>query len=210
MWLFVTFILTSSYTENLTSMLTFQGIQTTALDVDTLRRTNAKIGCDNGSFVANYLANVLQFDRSNIKQFASGDDYPEALTSREIHWAFLRVPFAKVLVAKHCKVVITGPTFDVGGFGFVSISKRHPFIKKSLNILAKMAIIGSMSQLTMVSAKNWWALTACRHFPRILQPFLVYRRQFLSCLKSALSNISTMEWCLPSIAQASCQLKSYV
>lgn len=143
-WLFVTIILTSSYTANLTSMLTFQGIQTAA---DTLRGTNAKIGCDNGSFVANYLANVLHFDRSNIQQFASGDAYPDALTRKEIGAVFLRVPFAKLLVAKHCgKVVITGPTYDVGGFGFVSISKHHPFIKKSLNILAKMVIVGSMSR----------------------------------------------------------------
>lgn len=113
------------------------------------------IGCDNGSFVVNYLANVLHFDRSNIKQFASGDAYPDALTRGEIRAAFLRVPFAKFLVAKHCrKVVITGPTFDVGGFGFVSISKRHPFIKKSLKNFLENGNSWLHESVTKISAKN--------------------------------------------------------
>jgi hypothetical protein len=48
--------------------------------------------------------------------------YAQALVSEEIAAAYLEVPCIKVFLAKHCKGFTTsGPTYRVGGFGFVNI-----------------------------------------------------------------------------------------
>ncbi|KVH89500.1 Extracellular ligand-binding receptor [Cynara cardunculus var. scolymus] len=50
-WLFVVFILTSSYTASLTSMLTVRVLEPTVRDIEWLRKNNASVGCDPDSFV---------------------------------------------------------------------------------------------------------------------------------------------------------------
>ncbi|XP_077231201.1 glutamate receptor 2.9-like [Tasmannia lanceolata] len=118
-WLFVVLILTSSYTASLTSMLTVQRLQPTVDDIESLRRNNAMVGCA-GGLVQKYLEDVLQFSSKNIKKISSADDYPEELRSGKIAAAFLEIPYLKVFLAKYCKgFTMTGPTYSLGGFGFV-------------------------------------------------------------------------------------------
>uniref|UniRef100_A0A5B7A9D3 Putative glutamate receptor 3.3-like n=1 Tax=Davidia involucrata TaxID=16924 RepID=A0A5B7A9D3_DAVIN len=126
-WLFVALVITSSYTASLTSMLTIQRLNPTVIDVETLQKSGAKVGCDGNSFVVKYLEDVLKFDRNNIIEKYTGDAYPEALIRGEIAAAFLEVPYVKVLLAKYCNNFTTsGPTFKVGGFGFVRILLIYP------------------------------------------------------------------------------------
>jgi hypothetical protein len=121
-WLFVALILMQTYVANLTSILTVQRLEPTIADVESLRNGNAMVGYCRGSFVANYLEEVLYFPQSNIKNYDSPEEYAEALRSQEIAAAFLEAPLAKLFLAKYCKEFITaGPTYKVGGFGFVSI-----------------------------------------------------------------------------------------
>ncbi|KAI3815031.1 hypothetical protein L1987_14683 [Smallanthus sonchifolius] len=92
-WLFVALVIIQSYTASLASMLTTQKQQPTITSVDLLRKMNAAVGYCNGSFVNEYLEEVLAI--------------------------FLEVPAAKVFLAKYCRSFIrTGETFKVGGFGF--------------------------------------------------------------------------------------------
>ncbi|KAF8413793.1 hypothetical protein HHK36_001786 [Tetracentron sinense] len=58
-WLFVALVITQSYTASLTSMLTVQRLEPTVADVDSLRNSNAIIGCSGRSFVAKYLEDVF-------------------------------------------------------------------------------------------------------------------------------------------------------
>jgi ABC-type amino acid transport substrate-binding protein len=121
-WLFVALVLTQTYVANLTSILTVRRLEPTVADVESLRNENAMVGYSNGSFVANYLVEVLNFHRSNIKTYDSPEEYVEALRSQEIAAAFLEAALAKLFLAKYCKEFIAaGPTYKVGGFGFVSI-----------------------------------------------------------------------------------------
>ena len=64
-WLFVVLILTSSYTANLSSMLTVLRLQQVR-DIEWLKSSNAKIGCDGDSFLMTYLQEVLKFNLKNI------------------------------------------------------------------------------------------------------------------------------------------------
>lgn len=120
MWLFVALIITQSYTASLASMLTAQRLEPAITSVEKLRNMNATVGYCNGSFVIDYLRDVLDF-KHTIKSYNSTHQYAEALNRGEIAAIFLEVPSAKVFLAQYCKSFIrTGETFKVGGFGFVS------------------------------------------------------------------------------------------
>ena len=123
-WLFASLVITTSYTANLTSMLTVQRLEPTVVDVESLKSTNAIVGCSGRSFVANYLVKVIGIKQRNIKNITSADEYPRALRSGEIAAAFIEAPYAKLFLAQNCKgFVASGKTYRIGGFGFVS-----PFI----------------------------------------------------------------------------------
>ncbi|XP_038897242.1 glutamate receptor 2.8-like [Benincasa hispida] len=118
-WLFVALVITQTYTANLTSMLTIQKLEPTILNIETLRRMNAFVGCGKGSFVKGYLETVLHFPTETIKYYSTPDGLADALRNQEISATFLEVPFAKLFLARFCKeFMISGPTYKVGGFGF--------------------------------------------------------------------------------------------
>lgn len=92
-------------------------------DIETLQKTNAAVGCNGNSFIVRYLIDVLNFKPENIMSLHSINDYPEAFEKGKIAAAFFVVPHAKVFLAKYCNgYTRIGPTFNLGGFGFVSSS----------------------------------------------------------------------------------------
>ncbi|KAJ6433516.1 hypothetical protein OIU84_017245 [Salix udensis] len=122
MWLFLALVLTQSFTASLSAIFSDRGNDLAIVDVETLRSTGAKIGCDGGSFVVVYLRDVLKIHPDNIVRIYSEDDYAQALVNEDIAAAYLEVPYLKVFLAKYCKGFTTsGPIYKVGGFGFVSI-----------------------------------------------------------------------------------------
>lgn len=126
-WLFVALVITQIYTANLSSMLTVQRLEPTVTDIETLQSSNSMVGYCRGSYLERYLIEVLEFKHNNIKKFSSPEDYAKALRSREIGAAFLEVPAAKLFLAKYCKGFrMVGPTYKVGGYGYVSMYKILP------------------------------------------------------------------------------------
>lgn len=126
-WLFVAVIITQNYSANLSSLLTTQRLSPETVNVETLRKSGAKVGCNANSFVVNYLEDFLHFDPNNIIQVHSEEEYSQALINKSIAAAFLRIPHIKVFLAQYnCKGFATsGPTYYVGGFGFVSNHTSH-------------------------------------------------------------------------------------
>ena len=121
-WLCVVLILSSSYTANLSSMLTVQKLQPNVTDIEWLKMNNLKIGCDGDSFVRTYLENVIKFKPENIVNVSSQDLYPGEFKSNNISAAFLELPYEKVFINKYCKdYTATIRTNRFGGLGFVSI-----------------------------------------------------------------------------------------
>lgn len=121
-WLFVILVVTSTFTASLSSMMTVSHFKPSVLDIETLQRTNAGVGCNGNSFIVKYLINVLNFKPQNIKGIASISDYDKAFEQGDISAAFFVEPHAKVFLSKYCKgYTKTGPVYKLGGFGFVSL-----------------------------------------------------------------------------------------
>lgn len=122
-WLVVILAVTATFTASLTSMMTLSQVHPSMLDIGTLHKMNATVGCNGNSFIVRYLTDVLDFRPENIKSIASIGDYPNAFEKQHIAAAFFVVPHAKVFLTKYCKgYMTTGPVYKPSGFGFVCFS----------------------------------------------------------------------------------------
>lgn len=158
-WYFLVLMLSIYFTAALTSLMTISQLQPSVKDVDTLRRENAVVGCNWNSFVCSYLVNVLQFKPENIKQIRSIEDYPLAFERGEIKAAFFVSLHAKVFLTKHCRgYTLAGPTYNFGGFGFVSIFNEFILIS-NFHSLLNLDFTNSL----FLSGISEGVCTVCRH-----------------------------------------------
>jgi ionotropic glutamate receptor len=117
------FVLTSSYTANLSSLLTVQKLRSER-DIEWLKQTKLPVGCDNSStFVKDYLVQVYNFPRDQVVDVDNEQDIVEKFKSKKISALFVESPYEKVFLNKYCKDY-TGTTaaFKFGGMGFVSVT----------------------------------------------------------------------------------------
>ncbi|XP_059670137.1 glutamate receptor 2.8-like [Cornus florida] len=144
-WLFLVLILTQSYTASLTSMLTVSGLDQ---NVDSLKKSNAVVGCYGNTFVRDYLENVLHFKKDNIREdIATQSHYADALKNGSISAAFLEVPYAKAIVNQHCnQLTVTGQTYKFGGFGFV-FQKGSPIVDDVSAAILRLMEDGTLKKL---------------------------------------------------------------
>lgn len=144
-WLFLVFVINSSYTASLTSMLTIPRLEPNVTDVQWVRKTNAPIGCDGDSFVKDYLHNVLEL--RNIKTIDSQDAYPEAFGSGNITAAFLELPYQKVFLKEYCnQYTAAGPNYRFGGLGFV-FQKGSPIARDFSKAILTLLENGKLKRL---------------------------------------------------------------
>ncbi|KAF7102402.1 hypothetical protein CFC21_103545 [Triticum aestivum] len=130
-WVFVLLVITSSYTANLSSMLTVQKLQPTETDVHELLKRGEYVGYRTSSYVRELLEQ-LGFERSKIRAYTNPDDFADALDKGSknggIAAAIHEVPYIKLFLAKHCKgYTMVGPIYKSEGFGF-AFPKRSPVV----------------------------------------------------------------------------------
>ncbi|XP_031104638.1 glutamate receptor 2.2-like [Ipomoea triloba] len=134
-WLFVALILTQSYTASLASMLTVQKLEPKVADIETLKSSNAKVGCSRKAFVCSYLNTAIGFKPENIQRLPDMESAADALRNGKIEALFLEAPVSKLFLAKYCKSFTTaGPTYKIGGYGFAFPrgSPLLPYIDEAL------------------------------------------------------------------------------
>ncbi|CAN4078844.1 unnamed protein product [Withania somnifera] len=152
-WLFLVFVLTSSYTASLTSMLTVPRLEPSVKGINWIKRTNATVGCDGDSFVKDYLRQVLELQ--NIKNISNQDDYPKELESGNITAAFLEIPYQKVFLREHCnQYVVTGPRYRFGGLAF-AFQKGSPLARDVSEAILILTQDGTLNRLE----EHWFALS---------------------------------------------------
>ncbi|GMN54436.1 hypothetical protein TIFTF001_023565 [Ficus carica] len=143
-WLFVALVITQTYTANLTSMLTVQQLEP---DFGALQSSNSLVGYCRGSFLKNYLSDVLGFHRNRIKSFNSQEEIAQALRSREIAAIYLEVPVANLFLARYCEdFTKVEPTYKVGGFGF-AFPRGSPLLPSISEALLKVSESGELQEL---------------------------------------------------------------
>ncbi|GFS33236.1 glutamate receptor 2.6 [Actinidia rufa] len=155
-WLFVVLIVSACFTAVLASIITVSRLQPSVVDIEYLKSTNAPVGCNGNSFIVRYLINVLHFDAQNIRAIDSISDYPEAFARGKIAASFFVEPHARVFLAKYCEGYTTaGPTYKLGGFGFV-FPKGSPLAIDISAAILKVAENGDILQMEkrMLSFSN--------------------------------------------------------
>ncbi|XWS15812.1 hypothetical protein CRYUN_Cryun34aG0033700 [Craigia yunnanensis] len=146
-WLFLVFILTSSYTASLSSLLTVKELESN-LDIRSVRERGSYVGCDNDSFVKDYLKNVLTFKQEQIHVLNSSEaSYVEEFKTNRIAAAFLEVPYEKVFLNKYCKGYASiSPTYRFGGFAF-AFQKGSPIAADFSRAILDLSENGNLTSL---------------------------------------------------------------
>lgn len=117
-WFFVVFIVTSSYTASLTSILTVQQLSTPFTGIESLVLSNLLIGFQIGSFAENYLRDELNVPTSRLRQLGSPEEYAEALERGYVAAVVDERPYIDLFLSSHCKFQIVGQEFTKSGWGF--------------------------------------------------------------------------------------------
>ncbi|KAL6312407.1 hypothetical protein AAG906_028488 [Vitis piasezkii] len=140
-WLMVVFVLTSSYTASLSSMLTVQRLEPNVTDIEWLKVHKLNVGCDGDSFVRKYLEDVLDFKRQHQE-----------------YYSLFELPYEKVFMNRYCKnYTASNPPSRFGGLGFV-FQKGSPIaadVSKAILTLSERGILQSLEDKCL---QNFWAL----------------------------------------------------
>ncbi|KAM5588067.1 hypothetical protein ABKV19_006492 [Rosa sericea] len=147
LWLFVVLILTSSYTANLSSMLTVQRLKPNVTDIEMLKKNNARVGLDGDSFVSKYMVEVLKFRQVNLMNVSSEYYYTGNFKNKTILAAFLELPYAEVFLNKYCDgYTANTPTFRFGGLSFM-FQKGSPIARDFTRAILELLENGEIKKL---------------------------------------------------------------
>ncbi|VAI89081.1 unnamed protein product [Triticum turgidum subsp. durum] len=178
-WVFVLLVITSSYTANLSSMLTVQKLQPTETDVHELLKRGEYVGYRTSSYVRELLEQ-LGFERSKIRAYTNPDDFSDALDKGSknggIAAAIHEVPYIKLFLAKHCKgYTMVGPIYKSEGFGF-AFPKRSPVVDDFSRAILKITEGDAIIQIE----KKWIGDEhACKNDETIISPSSLDFKSFL-------------------------------
>ena len=116
-------IITSSYTANLTSILTVQQLSPTIQGISSLQTSDVPVGYQTGSFAQDYLISI-NIQKERLKPLPTMADYANALRLGPDRGGVAAVvdelPYIQIFLGMHCGFTIAGQEFTKGGWGFVS------------------------------------------------------------------------------------------
>ncbi|XP_022771571.1 glutamate receptor 1.2-like isoform X2 [Durio zibethinus] len=138
-WVFVVFILTSSYTATLASMLTVQRIQ--------LISREDYVGYHSGSLFPRAISN-LNFENPRLKPYHSPEEYANALRRGSknggVSGIIDEIPYIKVFLAKYsADYTMIKSNSTSGGFGFV-FPKGSPMVQDISSAIVKLREEGKL------------------------------------------------------------------
>ena len=115
------FVLTSSYTASLSSLLTIQKLRSDR-DIEWVKQNNLSVGCNNRStFAKDYLVQVYNFPWHQVVDIQDEHDVVDKFKNKKISAYIVESPYAKVFLTKYCKgYTATTAAYKFGGLGFVS------------------------------------------------------------------------------------------
>ncbi|XP_038982195.1 glutamate receptor 2.9-like [Phoenix dactylifera] len=137
-WVFAVFILTSSYSASLASMLTMQQLTPAVTDVNEIIRNGGYIGYM-GRFS---MQGQWKIDKSKLRAYNSAEEHDEAFSKGSseggVSAIIEEIPYVKVFLSKYChKYTMVGPVYRTDGFGF-AFPKGSPFVPDISRAILKM------------------------------------------------------------------------
>lgn len=118
-WLFVVLIITSSYTANLTSILTVQQLSTEDIkDLYSLLSSTHPIGFQTGSFTQRYMIENMNVAEERLVALTGPDDYKRALEQKRVAAIVDERPYVELFLSTNCKFKTVGIEFTKSGWGF--------------------------------------------------------------------------------------------
>jgi ionotropic glutamate receptor len=137
-WFFVVLIITSSYTANLTSILTIEQLRPTVNGIGGLITSDDPIGYQSGSFVRDYLLE-LNVAKERLVPLNTLQNYRNALLNGPQRGGVAAVvdekPYADLFITQRCEFKASGQEFSKGDWGFVS--SDNPFLLSKRKIVVK-------------------------------------------------------------------------
>ncbi|KAI3745609.1 hypothetical protein L6452_08010 [Arctium lappa] len=121
-WLFVVLIINSSYTASLTSILTVQQLSSPIKGINSLKKTNDRIGYQVGSFAERYLVDEIGIPESRLVALGTPDAYADALRKGSKNGGVAAIvderPYIELFLSNQCKFRVVGTEFTKSGWGF--------------------------------------------------------------------------------------------
>ncbi|KAK8567451.1 hypothetical protein V6N13_105416 [Hibiscus sabdariffa] len=121
-WLFLLMVITSSYTANLTSILTVQQLSSPITGIDSLIASSWPIGYQVGSFAYGYLSDTLNIHKSRLVKLHSPEEYETALRLGPDNGGVAAIvdelPYVELFLSKQTDFGIIGQPFTKSGWGF--------------------------------------------------------------------------------------------
>ncbi|GLJ41456.1 hypothetical protein SUGI_0858010 [Cryptomeria japonica] len=193
-WLFVAFVLVSSYTASLSSMLTEREVVPKVQSLESLITQNLPIGYHQGSFIDKFLVQQLGVNKSALRPYSSAQESADALKKGPNNGGLAAI-FERaqtipqnVILSTGCNdYVKLGPKYKTGGSAFV-FPKGSPLVldisKAILNLSeskemqeilkrwfnsseSKCSVESGGVESNKMSIKNFWGiflLTGCVSF----------------------------------------------
>ncbi|KAK1669563.1 hypothetical protein QYE76_057722 [Lolium multiflorum] len=157
MWVFVVLILTTSYTANLTSMLTVRQLQPSMNDWT----EKDYVGIQEGSSVE-LILKKMGFPEAKFRTYTTIDQYADALNKGSdnggVKAIFDEVPYLKLFLSRYCEgYSMVGPIYKSGGFGFV-FPLGSPLVEDVSRAILELKEEG---ELTLIENKWFNPFGAC-------------------------------------------------
>ncbi|PKI61811.1 hypothetical protein CRG98_017788 [Punica granatum] len=146
-WFFEALILTQSYTASLTSMLTVQKLKQNQITMEWLKQNNARVGCDNSTFVCDLLERAHNFRKDTIVGINNYTEFHEQLNNGIIKAIFVEYPYERAFLTRYCSgFSVTHQSYRFGGFGF-AFEKGSPWTKKFSEAILELSESGKLKQM---------------------------------------------------------------
>ncbi|GAB4848373.1 hypothetical protein Ancab_003068 [Ancistrocladus abbreviatus] len=159
-WLFVVLIINSSYTASLTSILTVQQLSSPVKGIESLTMNNDRIGYQQGSFVKNYLTQVLHIHESRLIALNSADEYENALKLGPMNGGVVAVvderAYIELFLSTRCEFTIAGQEFTKTGWGF-AFPRDSPLAVDLSTAILKLSESGELQRIH----DKWLMSSAC-------------------------------------------------
>ncbi|KAF5735877.1 glutamate receptor 3.6-like isoform X3 [Tripterygium wilfordii] len=183
-WLFVVFIINSSYTASLTSILTVQHLSSPIKGIQSLMSSNEPIGYQQASFARNYLIEELGIHESRLIPLKSPEEFNQALKDGPKRGGVAAVvderAYVELFLSTRCEFSIVGQEFTKNGWGF-AFPRDSPLAVDLSTAILKLSENGDLQRIH----DKWLMRIACSSQGAELEvdrlPFKSFRALFVMC-----------------------------